>query len=299
MNRFAIFGKYTESAPLKELAAFLEFLKINFTGFFVWEPFAIELQQKEIVDRHFFSDQTFFTSATELNALNIDFAICLGGDGTFLNSVLLVAPNEIPVLGINMGRLGFLANVTLNEAQEAIMEIQQGHYKIDHRAMLCVESYPIKVFGENNFGLNDLTIHKSNSNEMITIHTYLNGEYINSFWGDGIIISTPTGSTAYSLSCGGPIIVPHTPSFVITPIAPHALTVRPLIFPSDAVLSFEIESRSGQALLAIDARTELIPDKTELALRKWEKNLKMIKIQRNSYFKTLRSRLNWGLDQRN
>jgi NAD+ kinase len=204
----------------------------------------------------------------------------------------------IPILGVNVGRLGFLAQTFPKDLIPTTQLLLQNRCKIDERSMLEINSSPIPIFKDAPFGLNEVTLHKSHSNDMIIIHAYVNGEFLNSYWCDGLMISTSTGSTAYSLSCGGPIIMPSSGVFVITPIAPHSLTVRPFIIPNTSVISLEIESRSGQALVAIDSRTELVPDNFEIAVKKANFKAKLVQLPDSNYFNTLRSRLNWGVDSR-
>jgi NAD+ kinase len=201
-------------------------------------------------------------------------------------------------LGINTGRLGFLANVNAHDYDMAIESLIKGHYSLDNRTLLRIESEGT-LFGETPYALNELTLHKKDSSSMITIHAYLNGEYLNSYWADGLIISTPTGSTGYSLSCGGPIIVPQSESFVITPIAPHNLNVRPIVVSDKNIISIEIEGRNKHYLATVDSRSFTIDAKTQLAIRKEDFTLKLVKLNNKNFLDTLREKLAWGLDSRN
>ena len=229
---------------------------------------------------------------------NIDLLITLGGDGTLLDTLHLVRDSEIPVAGINMGRLGFLADIHKEEIKELIESIEQNTYSIEDRTLISVEtSRP--VFGEVNYGLNEFTIHKTDSSSMIVVHVYLNGEFLNSFWADGLIIATPTGSTAYSLSCGGPIVFPTSGTFVLTPVAPHNLNARPIIIADNTVLSFEVECRSNNFLCSIDSRSVNIDNTFQLAVRKANFSFKLLRMPESSYLSTLREKLNWGEDSRN
>jgi NAD+ kinase len=223
----------------------------------------------------------------------------IGGDGTLLDAVRLVGKNPIPILGINVGRLGFLTHATLDNLPQLTNELSKNNFLVEARSLIIAETEPHNIFGNENYGLNEVTIHKANSNEMIVIHVYVNGEFLNTYWADGLIISTPTGSTAYSLACGGPIISPRSNTFVLTPIAPHSLTVRPIILPDDIIISFEVESRSGQALVAVDNRTTLVQNHQEIAIRRADFDIQLVRLPNRSYFDTLRYRLNWGLDVRN
>ncbi|HRH56127.1 MAG TPA: NAD kinase [Chitinophagales bacterium] len=229
---------------------------------------------------------------------NIDLLITLGGDGTLLDTLHLVRDSEIPVAGINMGRLGFLADIHKEEIKELIESIEQNTYSIEDRTLISVEtSRP--VFGEVNYGLNEFTIHKTDSSSMIVVHVYLNGEFLNSFWADGLIIATPTGSTAYSLSCGGPIVFPTSGTFVLTPVAPHNLNARPIIIADNTVLSFEVECRSNNFLCSIDSRSVNIDNTFQLAVKKAGFSFKLLRMPESSYLSTLREKLNWGEDSRN
>ena len=229
---------------------------------------------------------------------NIDLLITLGGDGTLLDTLQLVRDSEIPVAGINMGRLGFLADIHKTEIKELIDSIVQNTYTIEDRTLISIETSK-PVFGEVNYGLNEFTIHKTDSSSMIVVHVYLNGEFLNSFWADGLIIATPTGSTAYSLSCGGPIVFPSSNNFVLTPVAPHNLNARPIIIADNTVLSFEVECRSNNFLCSIDSRSVNIDNTIQLAVRKANFTFKLLRMPESSYLSTLREKLNWGEDSRN
>ena len=229
---------------------------------------------------------------------NIDLLITLGGDGTLLDTLHLVRDSEIPVAGINMGRLGFLADIHKEEIKNLIESIEQNTYSVEDRTLISVETNK-PVFGDVNFGLNEFTIHKTDSSSMIVVHVYLNGEFLNSFWADGLIIATPTGSTAYSLSCGGPIVFPSSGTFVLTPVAPHNLNARPIIIADNTVLSFEVECRSGNFLCSIDSRSINIDNTYQLAVRKANFSFKLLRMPESSYLNTLREKLNWGEDSRN
>ncbi len=228
----------------------------------------------------------------------IDAFITLGGDGTLLDMVSVIGDSGIPVIGINFGRLGFLASVNKSDIAAAIHAVVNGQYTLDGRGLLKVES-EMNILGLHNFALNDITIHKRDDSAMITTNMFIDGEYLNSYWGDGIIIATATGSTAYSLSCGGPIIFPHANSIVVTPVAPHNLNVRPIILPDTSVLSFEVESRSSNYILSCDSRTEVINKPMRFKVQKAGFELNLIRLNNESYLSTLRNKLMWGLDARN
>jgi NAD+ kinase len=228
----------------------------------------------------------------------IDVFITLGGDGTLLDMVSVIRDSGVPVIGINFGRLGFLASVNKSDIAAAIHAVVNNQYTLDGRGLLTVES-ELNILGIDNFALNDITIHKRDDSAMITTNMFLDGEYLNSYWGDGIIIATATGSTAYSLSCGGPIIFPESNSIVVTPVAPHNLNVRPIILPDSSVLSFEVESRSSNYILSCDSKTEIIDKKMRFKVQKAKFELNLIRLNNESYLSTLRKKLLWGLDARN
>jgi NAD+ kinase len=227
-----------------------------------------------------------------------DILLSLGGDGTLLDTLALVRDSQIPVIGINFGRLGFLASINKADINEAIKALIKGEYTIDKRSLLNIES-KAGLFGDENFALNDITIHRRDDSAMMIIHAYMNGEFVNSYWADGLIIATPTGSTAYSLSCGGPIILPSAQNFVITPVAPHNLNVRPIIVPDDVELAFEVEARSTKFLLTCDSRTETVDRSVKISINKAKFNINLIRLNNETFLTTLRNKLLWGIDTRN
>jgi NAD+ kinase len=246
--------------------------------------------------RHSSPPETF-TDPNELNG-SIDFLISLGGDGTLLDTVTLVRNKKIPVLGINFGRLGFLAGIGRNELHTAVQALARGTYVIDNRSLIHLDSDE-QLFKGMPYGLNEFAIHKTDTSAMIKIHTYLNGEFLNTYWSDGVIVATPTGSTGYSLSCGGPVVFPDSSSFVITPVAPHNLNVRPIVVPDNNIISFEIEGRSDHFICALDSRKELVDKKIQLAVRKETFHINLVRLNENNFLQTLRGKLSWGLDTRN
>lgn len=226
----------------------------------------------------------------------IDYLFSIGGDGTVLESLSVVKDSEIPILSINTGRLGFLTGVGLSELEIAIENIEKGQFILESRSLLHLESSE-KVFNFN-YALNDFVIHKKETSSMIVVHAYLNGEFLNSYWSDGLILSTPTGSTGYSLSCGGPILFPKSDSFVLTPIAPHNLNVRPVVIPDDAVVSFEIEGRANSYLTSLDSRSQSITKDVTMAVRRADFVLKLLRLNDTNFMDNLRSKLSWGYDRR-
>ena len=227
-----------------------------------------------------------------------DVLLSLGGDGTLLDTLALVRDSGIPVIGINFGRLGFLASVKKEEIKDSIQALLNNQFTLDQRSLLSLESEN-NLFDNENFALNDITIHRRDNSAMMIIHAYMDNEFINSYWADGLIIATPTGSTAYSLSCGGPIIFPSSQSFVITPVAPHNLNVRPLIVPDNVSLTFEVEARSSKFLVSCDSRTETVDRTVKITLRKATFGINLIRLNKESYLTTLRNKLLWGIDTRN
>ncbi|MCC7244395.1 MAG: NAD kinase [Saprospiraceae bacterium] len=228
----------------------------------------------------------------------IDCVIVLGGDGTMLAAVTLIRDSGVPMLGINLGRMGFLASIEKKDIRQSIQKLRNGQYHIEERSMLYLESNP-PIFGDMPYALNDCTLLKRDTSSMITIRTFLNGDFLNAFWADGIIISTPTGSTGYSLSCGGPVIFPDSANFVLTPVAPHNLNVRPIVLSEDSVISFELEGRSENFICTLDSRFELIGSHQQIAVRKNDFPSRLIQLEGESFLKTIREKLAWGADIRN
>lgn len=238
-----------------------------------------------------------FTSGEDLDP-TIDCLISLGGDGTLLDTVTLVKDSGIPVLGINYGRLGFLASIGREDLNLAINALVQRKYVLDSRTLLHLDAN-ITLFGNTAYALNEFTLHKKDSSPMIKIHTYLNGEFLNTYWADGLIVATPTGSTGYSLSCNGPVVFPESASFVITPVAPHNLNIRPIIVPDNTIVSFEVEGRTDGFLCTLDSRKEIVSKEIQLAVKKETFGINLIRLNENNFLQTLRNKLSWGLDKRN
>jgi NAD+ kinase len=238
-----------------------------------------------------------FSCSSDLHN-TIDCLISLGGDGTVLDAITLVGDTNIPILGINYGRLGFLASISKDELSLMVDALVNRTYVIEKRSLIHLDSN-LPIFDGTPFALNEFAIHKRDTSPMIKIHTYLNGEFLNSYWADGLIVATPTGSTGYNMSCNGPILFPDSSSFVITPVAPHNLNVRSIVVPDSSVISFEIEGRTEELICAMDARKEIVPKNIELAVKKENFSIHFIRLNENSYLSTLRTKLTWGLDKRN
>lgn len=239
-----------------------------------------------------------FTKHNDLVAGKVDVMISLGGDGTMLDTVALVKDSGIPMIGINFGRLGFLASINKEGIKSAIDGLIKRDFTLDVRRLLQVETSS-GLFGDLNFALNDFTIMKRDTSAMILIHCYLNGEFLNSYWADGLIVATPTGSTAYSLSCGGPIVFPQSGNFIITPVSPHNLNVRPVVLSDENELTFEIEGRSPKYLVSCDSRTEVINAGSQIKLKRANFNINLVRLNNQTYLSTLRNKLLWGIDTRN
>jgi NAD+ kinase len=291
----AIFGRYFKDENFAEIQQFFNSLEKKKIDFIIYRKYyedclrnGLNLQARI---KTFDTYQDFITH-------KFDYLISIGGDGTILSSIEYIRETELPVVGINTGRLGFLAGVSAPNASKAIEDIEKGHYSIDSRTVLQLESN-VEIFSGVKFALNDFVIHKKDTASMVTIHTFINGEFLNSYWSDGLIISSPTGSTGYNLSCGGPILYPSSESFVITPISPHNLNVRPIIVSDKNIISFEIEGRSSSFLATLDSRSESINQNVQLAIRKADFKFNLVRLNDENYLSTLRQKLMWGYDNRN
>jgi NAD+ kinase len=291
--KIAIYGRPVNLNQIQLAEALVNVLKQNDVDVVVHSSYLIFLRQ------HLpgFKELPVFSTHEEIRE-GVDFLFSIGGDGTLLDTICLVKDAGIPIVGINAGRLGFLSCVSRENLETAMESIFKGHYSLDERSLIRIDSNKPLFEGEN-MALNDFTLHKKESSSMITIHAYLNGDYLNSYWADGIVISTPTGSTGYSLSCGGPIIVPQSESFVITPIAPHNLNVRPIVVADKNVISLEVEGRSQHFMATLDSRSVTIDSSYQLAVRKENYKVKLVRLSNENFLTTLRKKLNWGLDTRN
>jgi NAD+ kinase len=238
-----------------------------------------------------------FSTSDDLDD-SFDCMISLGGDGTLLDTVTLIREKNIPVLGVNFGRLGFLASLGKEDIQTAVTALVERTFVIEKRTLIHLDA-DIPLFGETPYALNEFAIHKRETSPMIKIHTYLNGEFLNTYWADGLIVSTPTGSTGYSLSCNGPVVFPESGSFVITPVAPHNLNVRPIVIPDNNIISFEVEGRMDQFICALDSRKETVDRTVQLAVRKESFTISLVRLNESNFLQTLRKKLAWGFDTRN
>lgn len=291
--KIAIYSRLLEEDKRSDVQFFFDELARQKISAAVFLPF-----YQEIKDRINLPDgtSTFYLSDDLTN--EIEFVISLGGDGTLLDTVGLVRDKGIPIMGINFGRLGFLASIGREQLADAVKALKRQTYVIDKRTMIHLDA-SISMFGNVPFALNEFSIHKRDTAPMIKIYTYLNGEFLNTYWADGLIVATPTGSTGYSLSCNGPIMFPESGSFLITPVAPHNLNVRSIVVPDDNIISFEIESRTDHIICALDSRREIVSKNVQLAVKKEEFLLNLVRLTENNFLQTLHTKLTWGLDKRN
>lgn len=227
-----------------------------------------------------------------------DFMISIGGDGTFLETLDLVRDSDIPILGINIGRLGFLSSVSKDEIDYSVSSLVRGNYILEKRALLQLAE-PKDLFGDLSYALNEMTISRQESTSLMMIQVYVDNKLLNSYWSDGLIVATPTGSTAYSLSCGGPIVTPGSENFLITPIATHNLTVRPVVIRDDSIIRIKAEGRDRHFFVSLDSKFKSIKVNTEITLRKADYSINLVQMKNKSFFSTIREKLNWGLDKRN
>ncbi len=289
-----VYSKLFKEKDLSYIQTLFDILHEEEITTFVYAPYHRLIKNKV----KFKSDVGIFEGYLDFKTRRFDYVITLGGDGTILNAITEIRDSNVPILGINLGRLGFLASIEKTKIKEAIDLLKRGMYALDERSLIHLESN-IPIFGDIRFALNDCTLLKRDTSSMVTIHAYINGAYLSSYWADGIIIATPTGSTGYSLSCGGPIIFPNSGNFVITPVAPHNLNVRPIVISDNSVISFEIEGRAESFLCSLDSRSEIINSKYQLAIRKGDFKIKLIQLRDRSFLRTMREKLAWGIDSRN
>ncbi|WP_313806558.1 NAD kinase [Flavobacterium sp.] len=293
--KLAIYGQYYPEKTADILHKVFSVLK-KYNAQAVFEAnFYQILKENNVLEDTF----EIFSNHTELNN-TFDFFISIGGDGTMLRAATFVKSKNIPIVGINAGRLGFLANVQQDAIESLLPNLFENNYKLSQRSLLSLECYPdpCDIF-DLNFALNEITVSRKNTTSMITIETWLNGEYLTSFWADGLIISTPTGSTGYNLSCGGPVITPESNCLVITPMAPHNLNVRPLIISDETEIKLKVSGREPQFLLSLDSGTKTIDNENEVHIKKAPFTINMVEFPNETFLKTLRNKLLWGEDKRN
>ena len=291
--RIAIYGREFKDEFIPYFQLLIDELDKLEVDYFVYSKFHKNVLGKGIT---FKNEVKEYTRAT-YPKLKLDFLFSIGGDGTILDTLTSIK-NGIPVVGVNSGRLGFLSNTAKTEIKQVLKHLMDGEYRIEERTMLNLDT-KANLFGKYNFAFNELTVHKKDSSSMITIHVFVNGLFLNSYWADGLIIATPTGSTAYSLSCGGPIVMPNSENFVITPIAPHNLNIRPIIVSDDSEIEIKVEGREEKFLATLDSRNEEISTKNTLVVSKSKLKLNLVQFPNQNFFKTIRNKLYWGLDKRN
>jgi NAD+ kinase len=292
--QIVVYGKQYKEKDLPHIQAVFDALYEQGVNTYVYTPYLQDIESHIT----FPGPYAPFDNYRDFLVHRIDFVIVLGGDGTMLNAVTLVRDANVPLLGINLGRLGFLANIEQAGIRAAVGKLVSGQYRIDSRTTLYLESHPT-LFADMPFALNDCTLLKRDTSSMITIHAFLNGDHLNTYWADGIILATPTGSTGYSLSCGGPVIFPDSANFVLTPVAPHNLNVRPIVISDDSVISFEIEGRADNFICTLDSRFELITAQHQLAVRRNSFSVQLVLLENDSFLQTIRQKLAWGVDARN
>ncbi len=268
--------------------------------------FLLEKEANVFIERDFIKTQNSAiqnsSAIRKFDKLDVSFdlLISVGGDGTILRAITYVRDLGIPIVGINTGRLGFLATVQTDEIENALLEIFNGNYKISERSLLSVSTEPKNNdIVETHFALNEIALSRKNTTSMITVETHLNDEYLTSYWADGLILSTPTGSTGYSLSCGGPVITPDANNFVLTPIAPHNLSARPLVIPDNTTVTLRVNGREDQFLMSLDSRIVTLPNTTTVTVKKAGFVIKMVELLDETFLATLRKKLLWGEDRRN
>ncbi len=291
--KVALYGKKIQNQSFLSCQALFDALEASGMEVVIYNGFYQFLEENGVAEIKSYNQ---FYSHQEL--VDVDLLITFGGDGTFLEAVTFVRKAHIPIVGINSGRLGFLASIHQDEIVVAIDEIVNKRFEIRELTLLEVEAEGVEFDGFP-YALNELAIHKRDSASMITIHAHINGEFLNSYWADGLLIATPTGSTAYSLSVGGPIVHPSSNSFIINAIAPHNLNVRPLIIPSNVELSLRVEGRGDSFLGSLDSKSFLINQSTEIKIRQADFRIKVIELHAHSFYSTLRNKLMWGADRRN
>lgn len=293
--KIAIYGQYYLNSTEPIIKDIFVFFKKNNVELIIESAFLEMLYEKNLIHETY---QTF-SSHTELDS-SFDMLISIGGDGTILRAATLVRNSSVPILGINAGRLGFLATVQKDNIDSFLQFVIDKKYSISKRTLLSLDCSPEnEAIKEINFAMNEITVSRKDTTSMITIETYLNNEFLNSYWADGLIISTPTGSTGYSMSCGGPILTPDVKSLVITPIAPHNLNARPLVIPDNTEIKLRVTGREDQYLVSLDSRVTTVKNESILIIKRNPFEINMIEITEETFLKTLRNKLLWGEDKRN
>lgn len=289
--KIAIYGQSFDSIFNTPILRLLDELSGNGHEIVVFEKLASFFSE----NLKFKADSTFETHS---DLAGTDLMIGIGGDGTILNTLLYVRDSEIPVLGLNTGRLGFLSTVSTDEIDDVVAAVEDRKYNIERRTVLELNSRD-DLFSPVNFALNEVAVHKNDISSMITINAFVDDVYINSYWADGLIVSTATGSTAYSMSCGGPIVMPGTETLIITPIAPHNLNIRPLVVPDSSRIRLVVEGREGSHLVSLDSRSQSLENTQTLEISKAPFSMHLARVKDEHFIQTIRNKLMWGLDKRN
>lgn len=292
--KVAIYGQYYQNSTEPIIKDIFAFFNKKHVDLVIEANFLTILYEKKLLAKEYKT----FSSHSELDS-SFDILLSIGGDGTILRAATLVRNSNIPILGINAGRLGFLASVQKDNIEEFLQLVIEQKYIISERTLLSIKGDGIPEITDLNFAMNEISVSRKDTTSMITIETSLNGEYLNSYWADGLIISTPTGSTGYSLSCGGPILTPDVKALVITPIAPHNLNARPLVIPDDTEIRLKVSGREEQYLVSLDSRIASVKNESILTISKTPYTIKMAEIPQQTFLKTLRNKLLWGEDKRN
>ncbi len=290
--KLAVFSKNIKNSFVDDILSFICYLLSNQVELYVYDELSSLIKDKITFNK---KDKIIFFDFNHKN-LPVDFFISIGGDGTFLDAVNFIIEKNIPIIGINTGRLGFLTTVKMDEAMSLITNIKNENYYIEKRSLLELKSP--EVF-DSKYALNEFTIHKTNSSSMIKINAYLNSKFLNTYWADGLIVATPTGSTAYSMSVGAPIVFPNSKNLIITPIAPHNLTQRPVVIPDDCEVKLICEARTNKFLISLDHQSKVMDENNEFKISIANKKINFFYLNNNNFIKTLRSKLMWGKDSRN
>ena len=288
----AIFGSPYPEHFSKYIQHLIKKLETEHINLIVEEEFSVFLENNIRFNKNIVTFNSYETLKNKA-----DFLFSIGGDGTLLKAVTYVRDSNIPILGINTGRLGFISSVSADQIDEAITDVLKGNYKINERILLELSTSK-QLFKDKNFALNEVAVSKKDTSSMIRIDAYVDDEFLNTYWADGLVVSTPTGSTGYSLSCGGPIITPGTDNIIITPNAPHNLNVRPIVVDGNSVVKLKVEDREQLALVSLDSRSRAFDSETELIIKKASFKTKLVQPQNNSFISTIRHKLMWGLDKR-
>ncbi len=293
--KIALFGQYYQNSTAETVQKVVSFLEVKDIEIVFEAHFLAILKEKSIVTKNYETYSNYETLDKDVKAL-----ISIGGDGTILKAATFVRDKNIPIIGINAGRLGFLATIQFDNIEPLLQKLLNDDYAISKRTLLTIETTPeYENFSELDFALNEVTVARKDTTSMITIITYLNGEYLTSYWADGLIISTPTGSTGYSLSCGGPVLTPNVKSLVITPMAPHNLNARPLVITDDMEIELQISGREEQFLISLDSRISAVSKDTIVKIKKSPFTISIIEFKEESFLNTIRKKLLWGEDKRN